>query len=61
MYRNGIEKNTIQNLYGFIVKSKPENLIAMNPNFIAIRTGLSHLRMLNLAVDGVLTGLFEMQ
>ncbi len=61
MYRNGIPKNTIEDLYKFFVKNKPENLIAINPNFIAIKTGISHLEMLNLSVDGVLSGLFEMQ
>lgn len=61
MYRNGIPKSTIEDLYKFIVKSKPENLIAVNPNLIAIKTGISHLEMLNLAIDGVLLGLFEMQ
>lgn len=61
MYRSGIAKSTVQELYRFIVKSKPDDLIVMNPNFIAIKTGLSHLDMLNLVVDGVLSGLFEMQ
>ncbi len=61
MYRSGIEKSTVRELYRFIVKSKPDDLILINPNFIAIKTGLSHLDMLNLIVDGVLSGLFEMQ
>lgn len=61
MYRNGTEKDMLQNLYRFIVKSKAADLLVMNPNFIAIRIGISHYRMLNLTVDGVLSGLFEMQ
>lgn len=61
LYRNGVAKNIIQDLYKFIIKSSPENLVEINPNLIAIKLGLSHWEMLSLVVDTVLTGLFEMQ
>lgn len=61
MYRGGIDKETVQSLYRYFVKSETAELLAMNPNFIAIQIGISHYKMLNLAVDGVLSGLFEMQ
>ena len=61
MFRNGHRKEFVQDLYRFIVKSNETDLRAMNPNFIALRIGISHYQMLNLAVDGVLSGLFEMQ
>lgn len=61
MYRNGNPKMIIQDLFRFIVKSNKNDLRAMNPNFIALRIGISHYQMLNLAVHGVLSGLFEMQ
>lgn len=61
MFRSGMGKETVQELYRFIVKSKADDLVVMNPNFIADKAGLSHLEMLNLIVDGVLSGLFEMQ
>ena len=61
MYRSGTAKDTVQEIFRFITKATAEDLIGMNPNFIAIKSGVSHLDMLNLVVDGVLGGLFEMQ
>lgn len=61
MFHIGIAKKIIQDLYKFIMKSKPQELVAMNPNLIAIKIGLSHWEMLSVTIDGILAGLFEMQ
>ena len=61
MFRNGTAKKTIQQLYRFIVKADARDLHFQNPNYLAIHLNLDRISMLNLVVQGVLYGLFEMQ
>jgi len=61
MYRSGISKEGVQDIYRFLKKSKPESLVFQNPNFIAVHLNLSRIEILNLVVVGVMHGLFEMQ
>lgn len=61
LYRSGIKKSTIQNLYRFFIHSAPEKLLFLNPNYIAVHIGLEQWEMLELLVRGLISGLFEMQ
>ncbi len=61
MFRNGTAKKTIQDIYRFIRKSELSELRFQNPNYLAIHLNISRVEMLNMVVNGVLHGLFEMQ
>lgn len=60
MYKQGVSKEAIQALYGYIKKGKLEDLIAVNPNYIAIRCSFTKEVMLNILINGLVEGLFEM-
>ncbi len=60
MYKLGVGKEAIQALYGYMKKGKLEDLIAVNPNFIAVRCGFNKEEMLNILITGLVESLFEM-
>ncbi len=61
LYRQGISKDIIQSLYSYIIKAPQEDLLAVNPNYIAVKIGIQRWDILNLIVQAVLNRLFEME
>ena len=60
MHRVGIDKEEIRTLYRFLMGESVDALLHLNPNFIAVNCRFNPQQMLNLVVEGVVHGLFEM-
>lgn len=61
MYRHGIAKSSIRELYGYFKQAKVEELVSVNPNYIAVRTRMERYETLQIVIRGILDGLFEMR
>lgn len=60
MYRDGVIRDAIRLLFLYITKGKTDDLFNVNPNYIAKRLSLSKSQALNLIINGLKNGLFEM-
>ncbi len=61
MYRRGLEKKAVQELFRQLRNILPEQAKNLNPNQLAIKADLSFSQTLQLVTYGVLDGLFEME
>ncbi len=61
IYQKGIKPEQIKAIYRFIMQSKPQDLLLLNPNIIAIKLDLEQGDLLDIIILGVVEGLFEMQ
>ncbi len=61
LFHRGFEKDKIQRLFNYLVKTEEIELQQIFPNFLAIKLDFSFEETLKLVTFGVLDGLFEME
>jgi len=60
MYQKGADGDTIKALYRYLVTADQENLLAINPNLLAVKLDIGQQEIIDLIIFGVVDGLFEM-
>ncbi len=60
MYQKGADGDTIKALYRYLVTAKPDALLAINPNLLAVKLDINQQQIIDLVIYGVIDGLFEM-
>lgn len=61
MYRHGMEKKAVQELYGLLHTFSSKQAQNLNPNQLAVKADLNFYQTLQMVTYGVLDGLFEME
>ena len=60
MHKRGSDKEAVRTLYRFLISEDTKNLLHINPNYMAVHCRFNRETMLQLVIEGVMQGLFEM-